>query len=89
MATSTRLLAVVLVKFLSNHPPFLPLPLPLPQVRSLATHPQHARLFELVDIFAHKDLAAYSEWCSRSTDNSKYMAEQGESLVWVVGRGSL
>jgi hypothetical protein len=47
-----------------------------PQVKSLAKHPQHGRLYELVDIFAHKELAAFIEWCGRG-DNMAYLTELG------------
>ncbi len=30
-----------------------------------------------MDIFAHKDLAAFLGWCAKSPDNPTYLAEQG------------
>lgn len=49
----------------------------LQAVKSLATHPQHARLYELVDIFAHRDLSAFTAWSSKSAENAAYLTEQG------------
>ena len=46
-------------------------------VRALATHTQYGRLYELVDIFAHKDLNAFLQWCNTNPDNITYLNEQG------------
>lgn len=45
-------------------------------VRALANHSQYGRLYELVDIFAHKDLNTFLSWCT-TNDNASYLTEQG------------
>ena len=56
-------------------------PLPLhthtpcpPQVRALSKDPEYARLYDLVDIFAHSTLQAYIDYHGK---NSSYLKDLG------------